>query len=231
MYNIDYSNLKKNYKFYAPFLIAGVILFVIFVMVSVTPIVKKFSFSGETTASEVYIIPTIDDEGSLMYNVTYEYVVDGSTYFCKPSYTSSSSNGMEEKNTVYYDVDDPTNCVTEYDYSLGIIDLLLFILTFAFLYVSITHIIKTNKKIKKVKYLANHGKLVKGLKYELIFTGQTVNEQKIYCILINYEINGDVISLKGDPRYDFKSRDSDELVDLLIDPNDPTNYYIDFEIR
>ena len=35
----------------------------------------------------------------------------------------------------------------------------------------------------------------------------------------------------GDARYDRKTFDSDGMVDLLIDENNPENYFIDFEIN
>lgn len=35
----------------------------------------------------------------------------------------------------------------------------------------------------------------------------------------------------GDARYDRKTFDSDGRVDLLIDENNPENYFIDFEIN
>ena len=43
--------------------------------------------------------------------------------------------------------------------------------------------------------------------------------------------SGREISLYSDLRYDGKTYDSDGMVDLLIDENDPTKYFIDLEIN
>lgn len=63
-------------------------------------------------------------------------------------------------------------------------------------------------------------------------TGMSINDVDILAPVIQYTLpNGDIILLKGDPRHDGKSTDGDGFVDLLIDENDPTNYFIDFEIK
>lgn len=59
-----------------------------------------------------------------------------------------------------------------------------------------------------------------------------MNNRRIIAIQIDYKLpTGNVIRLKGEPRYDLQSYDEDGLVDLLIDLNDIKNYYIDFNIN
>ena len=43
--------------------------------------------------------------------------------------------------------------------------------------------------------------------------------------------NGSVIKLFGDGRFDRKFADEDGLVDAIIDPNNPQNCYLDFNIH
>ena len=72
----------------------------------------------------------------------------------------------------------------------------------------------------------------KGLPYKLEPTGTIVNGVRIMQIVVDYELSsGSHILLYGDARRDYRFSDCDGLVDVLIDPNDTSNYYIDFEIE
>lgn len=89
-----------------------------------------------------------------------------------------------------------------------------------------------NKKLKKIKYLISNGTLVKNLPYKLVdtcykdFAGSVLK-----AIQIEYrDENGNVKIITGLPRLDNKKADIDGTVDLLIDSNDTSNYYIDFNI-
>ena len=84
-------------------------------------------------------------------------------------------------------------------------------------------------KKSKYKYLANHGVLIKKLKYRVIHRDLSNHNYKICFLEVNYEDkDGNIIKLKSHPFYDDKF--PSDRVDLLIDPNDYTNYYIDFNI-
>jgi len=88
------------------------------------------------------------------------------------------------------------------------------------------------RKMKKLDYLEENGRLVRGLKYSLHRSGAYVNNRPIWNIIADYELeSGSIIKLYGDGRFDYKIIDEDGLVDALIDPLDPGNYYIDFNIR
>ena len=85
--------------------------------------------------------------------------------------------------------------------------------------------------IGRVKKLAKTGLLIKRLPYELVPTGTIINGTPIYCIEIQYESkSGKTITLKSEPKYSNILGDEDGTADLLIDPDDFSNYYIDFEI-
>lgn len=91
---------------------------------------------------------------------------------------------------------------------------------------------ETNKKKKKYEYLAQNGELKKGLPYRLEPTGNVVNGVRIMQIVVDYDLSsGSQIKLYGDERRDYRFSDCDGLVDVLIDPNDTSKYYIDFEIE
>lgn len=90
---------------------------------------------------------------------------------------------------------------------------------------------KAQENILRVKKLAMEGFLVKNMPYKLVSSGTVINNQLIYCIQVEYENpSGQKISLQSEPRYNNKLSDKNGTVDLLIDPNDYSNYYIDLEI-
>ena len=90
---------------------------------------------------------------------------------------------------------------------------------------------KAQENILRVKKLAMEGFLVKNMPYKLVSSGTVINNQPIYCIQVEYENpSGQKISLQSEPRYNNKLSDKNGTVDLLIDPNDYSNYYIDLEI-
>lgn len=79
-------------------------------------------------------------------------------------------------------------------------------------------------KIKINKNLAQKGILVKNLPY---FT----NEAGIYkYVYIKYTINGNEKTFKSQIPYSEAQLTSDGTFDLLYDPNNPKNYYVDTEI-
>ena len=95
--------------------------------------------------------------------------------------------------------------------------------------------VKSNKKnkdkIKRVRKLAESGVLFKNLNYNLVPSGSYVNGNVIYCVEVIYENSrGIKIPLVSEPKYDGRLSRADGTVDLLIDENDTSNYFIDFEI-
>jgi hypothetical protein len=90
---------------------------------------------------------------------------------------------------------------------------------------------KAKKNIDRVNKLAHSGILIKNIPYKLVDSNMIINGEKIYCIKVEYECEVDhKIPLLSDPKYSGIIDEEDNTADLLIDPNDNTNYYIDFEI-
>ena len=88
-----------------------------------------------------------------------------------------------------------------------------------------------NKDINKVKKLSKQGILIKNLPYELKLDKNIVSGKPIYRIKVLYEIEkGRTLSLLSEPKYITTLGREDGTVDLLIDPDDYSNYFIDFEI-
>ena len=105
------------------------------------------------------------------------------------------------------------------------------IVSIIFIFISKSMKKKAQENILRVKKLAMEGFLVKNMPYKLVSSGTVINNQPIYCIQVEYESpSGQKISLQSEPRYNNKLSDKNGTVDLLIDPNDYSNYYIDLEI-
>lgn len=229
MFEIDYKNLKKNVAARIV-LVVGLAFTLIFGIIMGVTLVKKSSMNREAKATYIEENGYTDDDGDYLYSPIYHFTVDGKEYVCKSSF--SASKRPSETGIVYYQKGNPNKCMTDYENGSNWIFIIGIIIGVVIVGAGIFMIIKKKKVINKVKYLATHGKLIKGIPYTMEDTGTIINGKHVQRIVINYTLpNGTTIPLRGNPRYDYKSYDDDYLVDLLIDPNDSNNYYIDFEIK
>lgn len=131
------------------------------------------------------------------------------------------------KNIVYYNSSNPADCTVDY-----IIMMLFCLLPLIIMLVALYQMYKLHKHIKNIKYLIQHGTLFKNLPYTLVPTNLYFNHVPILAPAVDFTLpSGFTVSLVGDPRHDGRHYDKDGLVDLLIDLDNPENYYIDFEIN
>ena len=91
---------------------------------------------------------------------------------------------------------------------------------------------KNKKAMNKALKLSKTGILVKNMPYEAINTGTMVAGKYYKCIKVNYKNSAGVsIPLYSETKFDMDNiMMKDHTVDLLIDPDDYSNYFIDFEI-
>lgn len=133
---------------------------------------------------------------------------------------------------VYYDSNDPQNCMTKSATKGKYFVFIFLVLPLAFILLAVINMRKINNRIKLINELNQRGKLIKNLPYRLENTGMSVNNTPIQRPVVDYKLfTGSIVTLYGDPRHDKKHMDADGFVDLLIDENNPNNYYIDFEIN
>ena len=85
------------------------------------------------------------------------------------------------------------------------------------------HFIQCHKKEKLYNYLAIHGTLLRKYPYTLKKT-----KSLHMIIVVNYNNS---ITLESDIRYDGIIANKEGLVDLLINPENPKECYIDFDIE
>lgn len=231
MYDINVKNVKKGIKFYFAFLGIGLLFFIILGGVLISNYIKFKSLDLMTTSTRIVVKSYLDSDDSISYSSIYYYMVDGIEYSCFSKFSSSEYPDVEDT-IVYYDSKNPSNCMTEHTKSFNKILLIFMILPLLFILFGVINIIKIYKRIKLIKRLNQKGKLIKNLPYYLENTGMALLGVQIQRPVVEYVLSsGVVMKLYGDPRHDRKISDSDGLVDLVIDENNPTNYYVDFEIN
>ena len=177
MYDINTKNVKNGKKIFLFFLIVGIIFMIIIGKVVFSNILKYKSLDASILSTKVEINSYYNDEGTLLYEPTYYYNVNGKDYFCTSS-TSSSINPGTNNKTVYYDSKNPTNCLTEYSKSNNIFLLIFMILPIIFIFIGIINMIKINKRVRIINELNQKGKLIKNLKYHLENSDITINNVK-----------------------------------------------------
>lgn len=231
MYDIKTKNVKKGNSFYLLFLVVGLLFLVIIGWILISNYIKLNSLDSTTTSTKVVVNSHIDNDGGTMYSPTYYYTVNGVDYSCSSNSSSSKNPGTSNKK-VYYDSKNPSRCMTEYSKSSNSFLFIILILPIAFIAMAITNMRKIGKRVKLIKELNTRGKLVKNLPYRLENSGLVVNNVPIQRPVVDYTLSsGSTITLYGDPRHDKKQADVDGMVDLVIDENNPDNYFIDFEIN
>lgn len=231
MYDINTKNVKKGKKFYLVFLAFGLFFLIIMGGILISMYVNSKSLDAKTTSTKVIVNSHTNNEGSTMYSPTYYYVVDGVEYSCSSNSSSSINPGTNNK-TVYYDSKNPSKCMTDYSKSTNKLLLIFLLLPIVFIIFAVVNMRKISKRVKAINELNQNGKLVKNLPYHLENTGMSVNHTQIKRPVVEYTLtSGTTITLYGDPRHDRKSADHDGMVDLVIDENNPDNYFIDFEIN
>lgn len=231
MYDIKLDNVKKGKKFFFIFFISGVAIAVIMIGILIGSTMNLNSLDATTMSTSVEINQHIDSDGNTMYSPVYHYNVNGEEYSCS-SNSSSSIRPSESNALVYYDSKKPSKCMTSYSKSSNKMLLIFLILPVIFIALGVVNINKVNKRIKIIKELNTKGKLVKNLPYRLENSNLKVNGVPIQLPVVDYILpSGVTITLRGDPRHDNKLADVDGMVDLVIDENNPKNYFIDFEIN
>lgn len=227
-YKINYKNARKNFTLPIIFLIVGIIFLIVFVFIFISNQNKEKKLDAQVNAYNIEWLEDHDEDG-LTYKPIYYYEIDGVEYQCSSSISSNSKNA---KGIVYFNTKNPSECLTDYDKQSSILFLIFIILPVIFIIIGGVILIANIKKIKALKQLAINGTLIKGIPYELVNTNISVNGRTLQAISINYKFpTGSVRNIKSLPLYKLKMSDLDSgLCDLLYDPSNYDNYYIDFEI-
>ena len=112
MYDINTKNLKKERNIFSSWNYNAYYNG----MVYISSVKKAKSLDSTLTSTSVEVKSYISDEGNTMYSPVYTYEVNGKTYKCE-STSSSSIYPNNDNKTVYYDSKNPSNCMTKYSKS------------------------------------------------------------------------------------------------------------------
>ena len=231
MYDISVKNVKKSKGLFIIVLVAGLFFLAIMGGILISSLLTLNSLDSTTTSTKVEVESHRDDEGTMMYSPVYYYTVDNNDYVCSSNSSSSMNPGTDNK-TVYYDSKNPEKCMTEFSKSSNWWLIFFMLIPIIFIVFATVNLRKISKRVAAIKKLNQNGKLVKNIPYHLEETNTVVDGVPIQCPVIEYTLpSGSTVTLRGDPRNDNKLRDEDGMVDLIIDENNPENYFIDFEIN
>ena len=95
--------------------------------------------------------------------------------------------------------------------------------------------IKKTKKLElKYDYLEKNGVLYRNMSYKLKYLGSTNDDNRdLFCYEVDFTLpNGSVVILTSETikSETYYNQPQTGQIDVLIDPNNYNNYYIDFNI-
>ena len=229
MFNIKYNNIKKSIRFYALFLIVGLIFIIICSALLISSVSKKAQFNGHVEAYDISENCQTNSEGKNICNPIYYYKVKGNEYSCRSKVGSSVVN--RNKNVVYFMNDDPTDCMTQFDVSTSLFVIIGIILGLISATIGVLNILKVKKRIDGIKLLNQTGTLIKNVPYTLENTNIRINNIPLMKPVVDFYLpSGESIHIEGDARHDNRYRDADGMLDILIDLNNKENNFMDFSI-
>ena len=224
------QNFKINPSNF-PYIFGGIFLFVSTIFIafaismSYSTIKTKMNSDAYTMATRVEINSHRSSEGNMMYSPVFFYSVNNKEYSCSTG-TSSSSKPSLEKNKIFYNSQNPEWCISEYDFiQNSIFAGLFFIIALPQFIIGLFVLMKAIIQRNKYKKLKQYGQLIKDIPCRIIPSNITMNDRQGYTIELEYE----GLKLKSETKFDIDIRKS--TADLLIDPLNTKNYFIDFDIN
>lgn len=229
VYDIDLRKTKGRSSIGVTFTLGGLIFLVIMGSAMHSLYNEKDSLDSEVKAYDVIWNEYENDEGQTMYSPNYYYQVNGESYICKSSGSSSSKRG---NGIVYYNSSNPSECMPDYESSTSYFFLIFLAFPLISIIIGVLQIKTMILKTKIAKNLAYNGVLVKGIPYQLVKSGIEVNDVPLMCISTVYSFpDGKTREIRSEPLKTRFLTDDDRLCDLLYDPNNYDNYFVDFEIK
>ena len=129
------------------FTVIGIFLLVPLVFLIALYKMNDSRLDAQTTSTSVTIHEKIDDEDDTIYKPTYEFEVNGKTYICESS-ISSSIRPNESNVTIYYESTNPNNCASDYTRTRVKFFYFFLILPVVFIIVGIVLIVTSTKRLK-----------------------------------------------------------------------------------
>lgn len=226
MYSID-NILKTNKLMYKIVFIVSLVFILLFSIIGLKDIISVSSTYNRKVKSNISEFIPIDNN---MYKKVYYFDTDNKQFSCLDSVVIHNKNGNADKKTIYYNFEDPNVCTTSIIKKTNFIVYIFIILLCIPLLIGLIGMIKINKKINKIKMLSKCGKLVKNLQYELIEMKKK-NGNILYKAKTEYKFKKQELILYSESIYEKSLFDKYSTIDLLINENDVSDYFLDFNIQ
>ena len=226
MYSVN-NILKTNKLMYKIVFIVSLAFILLFSIAGLKDIISVSSTYNRKVKSNISeFIPTNNN----MYKKVYYFDVDNKQFSCLDSVVIHNKSNNADKKTIYYNFEDPNVCTTNIIKKTSFVIYIFIILLCIPLLIGLIGMIKINKKINKIKMLSKCGKLVKNLQYELVEMKKK-NSNILYKAKTEYKFKKQELILYSESIYEKSLFDKYSTIDLLINENDVSDYYLDFNIQ
>ena len=223
MYNINYKKYHKE-------LIVGFILVIIGILL--TSLYMNYVFKGAFRKlfldSEVKAIQINENKKDDLYSLVYIFEVNNKKYYCEVDNASKIKPDKKEI-MVYYDSNNPNNCVNEYEATPSIYSYVILFFPMFSIALGLFVIVFSLSDIRKLNKLEKNGTLIKNVIYK-VEEVEIKRRKFIKVISVDYKLtDGKVAHLISDiPKKDIEILG---YIDLLIDVDNINNFYIDFNLK
>lgn len=199
---------------------------------------KKNAESTEATIEDIDISYSYDSDGERKkdYNVYVEFIVDGKKY---EGYLNDYNSSMRVGDTtkVYYDPLNPANFKGSSDSVVAIIFIIVGLgLTIIGVVIMLVNVVISVRRKNKKAYLMQNGirisAIIDNIDYNYNYSINGIHPYKIKCSYKDIYTNKIYIFYSKNIWFDVQSIVTSGLtsvVDVYMDKNDPTNYYIDVD--
>ena len=225
MYKVNSENLKGSFSISNLILFIGLVAFIIIGLVIFPAKIKEATYTEKVEAYDDDFYYYSTDE---IYKVKFYYLVDGKEYSLTTNADKDDRNNYDL--TIYYKNNNPESAISKYEIEKANDNFFLLIIPGVLLLFGFIMTINSLIKVLKVQKLTKKGILVKNIPYMLIDKKAEINGHKImaYCITYTFP-NGNTKDLVSNGIHTRVSKEG--VCDLLYDPNNYSNYYIDKNIK
>ena len=177
--------------------------------------------------SKVEAVKINENKNNNLYSPVYIFEVNNKKYYCEVRNASKIKPDRKEI-LVYYDPQNPNDCVNEYEATPSIYSYIIMFFPMFSISLGLFAVVLSLKDIKKLNYLEKNGTLIKNMVY-CIEEVEIKKRKFIKVVGIDYKLSsGEIIHLIGDlPKKDI---DVIGYIDLLIDKKNLNNFYMDFNL-
>ena len=227
MYIVKKTSAKSN--IFVGLFICIIAIGITFAFV-VMPKLAAEKMDSQVMSSRVEVMTSRASKGGTTYTPIYHYYVSGKEYTCGKGY-STGSYPSSDNVVVYYDSQNPGDCVIT---TIGG-DYVFFIIPGVFFLAGIAVIYSGFKQLLTLGRLEQNGRLIRNLPYEIrsVTSGSSKNRSTDQHLVVMYQLsNGKSVELVSTKPFSNKElAQGHKTAELLIDPDDIDNFYIDFKIE